>query len=715
MLLLRDPVIIKLTIMNANRFSSCRFPLLILILFLTPLSYIEPWIFHIDMADAFTIPKRFITQISALALMLSYVGELLVRKKIRIRRCRHAWAFALFLLWALISLSYSPSFHAGVREIIRWGCYGIIFFSAVNELHSTARRESIIPAVIIPASIASLFALAQFFGCDPSLLRGGTQKIYSTMGNPNHLASYLAISLPIGCCGWLSASPGRKNSALLFSFFIVGTAALLITGARGGWAALCGGVIVSMAILQWPIPRFHLLASVITLAVLIVFFALPSPVNRYDTGALNKFSELAGIPREGLPSLSKGGSAWRMMVWKIGGRMGKEHPWHGSGIGSFNLLYLDHLAEFLKVPENRSYIPLAEGGIDYAHNDYLQVWIELGLIGLALLAWFLISLTVNGFTCARRSREGNWITGALLAGCVAFLLEATVSFPFHLWSSAVTFFIFAGAVASADSHEQTIHLEQLRFTRATGPLLIVAMLLSLVCVWCMCGTIASEVQLSRGIDLFYGGNSAGAFNEFERAIRWQPHNGQARFFLALCLVEKGRHREALQELLSASRDFSRQVIYVQLGRVYGRLGNVPEGMQFLDRALSILPRDPDAWLEKGNLLYTSGDITGAAPCFQKSVSLRPDYFPAARNLAVSLDALGQTNDALRAYERARKLRPREADLYVNMGALRARMGDAQRARALWQRALSIEPTNEMAKENLRRLERSNKALSGYSQ
>jgi tetratricopeptide (TPR) repeat protein len=283
-----------------------------------------------------------------------------------------------------------------------------------------------------------------------------------------------------------------------------------------------------------------------------------------------------------------------------------------------------------------------------------------------------------------------------------------VSFPFYLWSSAVAFFIFAGTVASADSHEQTIHLEQLRFARATGPLLIVAILLSLVCVWCMCGTIVSEVQLSRGIDLFYGGNSAGAFNEFERAIRWQPHNGQARFFLALCLVEKGRHREALQELLSASRVFSRQAIYVQLGRVYGRLGNVPEGMQFLDRAISMLPRDPDAWLEKGNLLYSSGDIKGASPCFQKSVSLRPGYFPAARNLAVSLNALGQTNDALRAYEHALKLSPREADLYVNMGALRARMGDAQRARALWQKALSIEPTNEMAKENLRRLERGSK-------
>jgi len=749
-----------LAAMNTNQFQTCRFRILILLLFLTPLFYIEPWIFRIDMADAFTIPKRYLTQISALALTISYIGELLVYKKIRIRWCRYTWAFAFFLLWALASLSYSPSFHAGFREIIRWSCYAVIFLSATNELHTTAQMESVIFAAIASATVASLFALAQFFGCDPSFLKGGTQKIYSTIGNPNHLASYLAIALPPACCGWLSPFPGRKKSALLFSCSIIGTAALLITGARGGWAAFCGGTIVSMAILRWPIPRFRLPVLIITLAVLVVLFALPSPINRYDTGTLKKFSELTGIiksiflpeaprtpasrsgnaaegqspaegperspaegpeqsrekpvegqsrgkPAEG--SLPQGGSAWRMMVWSIGLQMGKEHPLRGSGIGSFNLLYLDHLAEFLSAPENKRYISLAEGGIDYVHNDYLQVWIEFGLIGLAPFIVFLTSLMVNGFSGAKQTAgEGNWITGALLAGCVAFLLEGTVSFPFYLWSSAVTFFTFAGMVASAASRERTIYLERLPFARAAGLLLFVAVLLSPVCIWYMCGTVVSEVHLSRGIALFYGGDSARAFNEFDRATQWQPHNGQARFFLALCLAEKTRYTEALRELLSASHTFSRQATYVQLGRIYGRLGNVDAGRQFLDKAISILPRDPDAWLEKGNLLYTSGNIRGASTCFHTSVSLRPDYFPAARNLAVSLDALGQTNDALRAYERALELKPHEADLYVNMGALCARTGDAQRAQALWQKALSIDPTNEMAKENLRRLERSNK-------
>jgi len=693
--------------MNATILQTCRFYTIIVLLFLTPLLYIEPWIFQIDMADAFTIPKRFLAQVSALALMLSYITELVVYRKVSMRWCRCTGAFALFLAWAAASLSFSPSFHAGVREIIRWSCYGIIFFSAVNELHPSARRESIIPAVIIPASIASLIAVAQYFGADPSLLKGGTQKIYSTVGNPNHLASYLAIVLPLALCGCLSAFPRRKLSTLLLFFSIVGTAALLVTGARGGWAALCGGLVVSMTILRGPVQRSRLLVLLLTIAILIVFLALPSPLNRYDTAALKKFSELAGIPGEGFLRLLQGGSAWRMMVWRTGWRMVEAHPWSGSGIGSFNLLYLDYSAGFLKFPENKGYIPLAEGGIDYAHNDYLQIWIELGLIGLVLLAWFLISLIVNGFRSAKQSRGGNWITGALLAGCVAFILEGTVSFPFHLWSSAVTFFIFAGLVASEGSRERTFRVDQIPFARAAGLLLIAAILFSPVCIWYMCGTVASEVYLSRGIDLFYGGNIARALSEFERATRWQPHNGQARFFLALCLAEKGRYPEAFQELLMASRTFSRQALYVQLGRISGRLGNVAEGRQFLDRAIFMLPRDPDAWLEKGNLLYMSGDIRGASACFQKSVSLKPDYFPAARNLAVSLDALGRSDEAFRAYERALELRPREADLYVNMGALRARMGDAQRARALWREALSIDPTNEMAKENLRRLERGN--------
>lgn len=692
--------------MNANTLSNFRFYALLALLILTPLIYVEPFIFNINMVDAFTVPKRFIVQTAALALMLSYVVELAWLKRLSIRWSRSASAFALFLLWALISLGYGPSLPAGMRELIRWGCYGVIFFSALNEFHTSERKASIVPAALIPASISSLLAIAQYFGWDPSLLRGGTQRIYSTVGNPNHLASYLAIVLPLACFGWLFAPHRRGRSALIRLSLIVGTAALLLCGARGGWIAFFAGVAASTSILKWPAERIRVLALGLILVILVTFVALPSPINRYDTTSLRKISELAVPPANDSPNPAQGGVAWRIMVWDIGSRMGKERPLFGWGFGSFNVLYLDRLADFLNVPERQKYAPLAEQGIDYVHNDYLQTWIEMGLIGLAPFVWFIISLITDGFARVKRmAGEDRWISGALLAGCTASLVEGLVSFPFYLWSTAAVFFVFAGAIASEGSREKIIRLERLPLARFPGLLLVAAILFSLICVRNILGTLVSEAWLSRGVPLFYDGKHAIALKEFKRAICWQPNNGQARFFLALCLSEKGRDADARRELLVASRTFSRQALYVQLGRTYGRLGDKETAMRILDKAILMLPLNPNAWVEKGNLLYDSGAVEKAYACFQKSDSLKPGYFPAVRNMAVSLHALGRSDEALKAYEKALELNPREVDLYVNMGALLVSMGDKQRAREVWQRALSIDPTNKMARENLRRLEK----------
>jgi O-antigen ligase/Flp pilus assembly protein TadD len=692
--------------MNAATLPTCRFYTLLALLFLTPLFYVEPAVFGINMVDAFTVPKRSIVQIAALILMLSYVVELAWLKKLSIRWSRSSSAFALFLLWALVSLGYGPSFHAGMRELIRWGCYGVIFFSAINDFRPEALKKFIVPAVLIPTSISSLFAIAQYFDWDPSLLRGGTVKIYTTIGNPNHLASYLAIALPLACFGWLFAPPRRGRSILLLSTFTIGTAALLLSGSRGGWVALLGGIAISTAVLRWPVPRLRALVLGLILVILITFLALPSPLNRYDTGALRKISEFTIPTGDDSPSPAQGGVAWRIMVWNVGWRMVKERPLGGWGFGSFNVLYLDRLADFFSSPGHKRYAPLAEQGIDYVHNDYLQTWIELGMVGLGLLAWFLASLIAGGFKSVKRmTGEERWISGALLAGCTASLVEGLVSFPFYLWSTAAAFFVFAGIIASVGSREKTISLERPPLARLVWLLPIAAVIFSLICIRNILGTFISEVRISNGVPLYYGGNRAMAFNEFKRAIQWQPHNGQARYFFALCLPDKGRDEDVRRELIMASRTFPRQALYVQLGRTLGRLGDRETATRILDKAILMLPRNPNAWLEKGNLLYESGAVEEAYACFQKSASIKPDYFVAVKNMAVSLHALGRSDEALKAYERALELNPREGDLYVNMGALLVQMGDKQRAREIWQRALLINPANEMARENLRRLEK----------
>ncbi len=683
---------LEIDAMDGKRFENYRFYILLALLFLTPLFYLEPCIFGISMADSFNFPKRYLTQFLSLVLLLLFILELCIRRRIRIQWPTCLLPYMLFLAWSCLSLFYCVNLHVGWGEVIRWGSYGIIYLSVLSISLTASRRSFFISAIMVSATIGSLLTLMQHLGLDPSHLKGGTQRVYSTFGNPNYIASYLAVVLPIGYWGWICPNRKKVRTLIYLPFSLICTSALLVTGSRGGIAALSISTVLVMLALSKLISKRRLLILILTIAVIILSLLVPFTPGRQDRSPFNKFYDLSGSAREGI--------AWRQLVWSISWEMVEERPLLGAGVGSFNLLYLDHLAEFLKNPDNQHYLPQAEGGIDYTHNEYLQILVELGLVGLLLLGWFLTTLIVAEWRTAKRTGEGEWINSALLTGCIALLLHGLVSFPFHMWPSATTFFIFSGMLVAGGSRDKVIRLESL-------PIRILALLLGVLIALLssskMTSTILSEIYFSRGLNAFYRNNPKTAMLEFRKATTGQPQNGRAHFYLGLCLAAEQKRPESASEMLTALKTYSRQAIYVQLGRVYREMGNSEAADFFLNRALAMLPKDADAWLEKGNLLFGRGDFDGASRHYEKALALRPAFFTAARNLAVSYDALGQQDKALAIYERAVELEPDEADLYVNMGAILGQRGNEKEARSLWQKALSLDPDNINARRNLERI------------
>ncbi len=82
---------------------------------------------------------------------------------------------------------------------------------------------------------------------------------------------------------------------------------------------------------------------------------------------------------------------------------------------------------------------------------------------------------------------------------------------------------------------------------------------------------------------------------------------------------------------------------------------------------------------RGDALLKSGDYDGAAQAFARAVSYQDENFVAYNGLGVAEFLGGNILNALRAYERARALAPHEADTYVNIASVHARLGDRPRA------------------------------------
>jgi O-antigen ligase len=88
--------------------------------------------------------------------------------------------------------------------------------------------------------------------------------------------------------------------------------------------------------------------------------------------------------------------------------------------------------------------------INEAHNDYAQLLVETGLLGFALMLWFLIRLYRHGWPTSRRW-EFKWdgaVSLAALLGCTGILFHSFVDFNLQIPANAALFYVLCGLAAS---------------------------------------------------------------------------------------------------------------------------------------------------------------------------------------------------------------------------------------------------------------------------
>jgi len=102
----------------------------------------------------------------------------------------------------------------------------------------------------------------------------------------------------------------------------------------------------------------------------------------------------------------------------------KSHPWIGVGPGNFNLA------------QSR-----------YAHNSYLQIWAEVGLLGLFPFFWFLISGARSLGKKIKHAQQPNIYLAGTAAICL-FLLHNFIDFGFFLPEVSLIWWLTAGLILS---------------------------------------------------------------------------------------------------------------------------------------------------------------------------------------------------------------------------------------------------------------------------
>ena len=407
---------------------TCTCVLLLAALIAAPLAFgaVQPWAWAA-------------LAVTAVVLLLLWAIAAVRQVKLRV-----AWSplyvpVALFLLLASIQflghLTFDPF---ASRESLLKLTTDLLFFFLAGQLLTVAPDgmwRALGLTALTFAVLLALFAILQFFS-GPELIYWSVRPrwggwVFGPYVNHNHYAGLMEMLIPLATAYVLSRQNHDARNTLLRFALVLLLASVLLSGSRGGLIALLVEVLILSAIYLRQVPKggrrsFVLLAGLGIAATLLSFAWMdPGTISRRLATAF----QFKHSPEVEVGFVERKTVAWDSL------RILRDHPWLGTGLGSFENAYPPYqtlASDFVWV---------------HAHNDYAEAVAETGLAGgvLILSALGMFFRLAFGHLRERLTREAGWIQLGTAVGCCGLLVHSFFDFNLHIPANAAWFAVCAAS------------------------------------------------------------------------------------------------------------------------------------------------------------------------------------------------------------------------------------------------------------------------------
>ena len=328
------------------------------------------------------------------------------------------------------AVTSAPLSYSGLLTFKQGAFYlALLFYFVSASLLLRRNRDFAIQVVTIMVAIGcfeALYGLLQAMNSSLGVLWlpsdiGAQGVARGTIIYRNQYASLLNMCWPLAVA--VAALKIKKHPPPVFLFGAgLMILAVLFSLSRGGTIALFLVAIV----ISWTMP-FSRRRKLITLAILLLFLAVYG-------GLLGGYGDL--IKRF---TAFQSGLSERMTVWRLSLPMLFDHPLTGIGLESYIKLSPLYLKNF---PSHMIW--------DRAHNEYLELAIEIGWPAMVLFfGWLVSGLAVHG---RRLFKQRDAILGiAAFAGIISFFIHGACDFGWHLPANCV-YCLTLMALVSAELH-----------------------------------------------------------------------------------------------------------------------------------------------------------------------------------------------------------------------------------------------------------------------
>ncbi|HXY53925.1 MAG TPA: O-antigen ligase family protein [Nitrospirota bacterium] len=325
-------------------------------------------------------------------------------------------ASLLFIALSAVSAFMSVDRHFAFVLLKQYRCIflgGLLFTAPIGDRY----RKYIISVFFLAAAVAGLIGISQYFG----LMHMESVRPDGFSRNPNLYAGPLSIACSSAIVMLFlpkTVIMSRKGISFIMGVSILTLGGVILSQSRSIWVALFASCIITLFLHD---RRKTLIFLFLSLMICAIFISGSNILRQ------RMISIVTSVYTEDV----SGSTGTRIELWKGALLMFKERPFLGIGLGDFQPT-INNL-----ISENRLKQPT---DTHHAHNIYLQVLATRGIIGIAVLLLFLISLIRWG---VKLIKDHNAIGGYIIIlittlAMVGGLTDDHVDFDRFLTASCFT-------------------------------------------------------------------------------------------------------------------------------------------------------------------------------------------------------------------------------------------------------------------------------------
>ncbi len=528
-------------------------------------------------------------------------------------------------------MSLSINHKATVAEFFRIATYGAFYILTVQILTNRTLLKKVVSVVVVFASLLSFFGILQHILSNNKifwfreLTMGGTP--FGPYVNRNHYAGLMEMLFPLVLGLFLYFKPHvsyksfrekitelfnlqKTNIHILLGFasVLIGTSVFL-TLSRSGIVSLC----LSMAIFGFLV-FVRGMSRTRGIIIMIVFLLIALSVGWFGWDPIfERFEKIMNAQGDI--------SEQRLQLWRDSGNIIRDFPVTGTGFGSFINIY----------PKYRTI--KGDAIADHAHNDYIELLSNGGVIAFLIFLWFILTVFYKSFKTYLKRYEmySIYIFLGCIAGIISILMHSSTDFNLHIGANGLYFFFLFGlavAVASTRLREglNETYLKEKNFSLKVLALVIAGLFfMSLIF---NIGIIAGKIHFSSIKDKKINeGSQQDLMTMREKAYKASRCDPlEARYHYAIANIERllTHNNAALDYYKKAAQRNPVNGEYLQrLGLVLSEINKYDEAEQLLRAGMTYDASNPERYRRYALWLLSRGKKEEGTRIMRQAISLEP--------------------------------------------------------------------------------------------